>query len=181
MDAIRPSSNPIDNLAFGTLEDARRLIGSPTEPVVGDLAVNTTTVHQYCAMTEDANPSYWDRTTADEVWGGLPSPPGLLVTWALPLTWKPTGAGPHFLLATQVPLPGTTVINQSIEMEFFDAIYEGDRLTMIEELVEVSDEKDSRVGKGHFLTTRSMFHRGEQLVGVMTNVLFRFTPRAAQR
>lgn len=168
------------NLVYGTLAQARDLIGRQTKPVTGDLTVNMTTIQQFCAMTEDGNPSYWDRQTADEYWGGFVSPPGLLVSWALPLMWKPTGTGPHFLLGTQVPLPGTTVINTSIEMEFFDAIYEGDQLTMIEELVEVSDERGSRVGKGHFLTTRSMFSRSEELIAVMTSVLFRFNPKAAK-
>jgi acyl dehydratase len=166
----------MENLAFGTLADARAMIGRTTFPVTGDLAVNTTTIWQFCAMSEDGNPAYWDRDVAEECWGGLVSPPGLLVTWGLPLMWKPTGAEPHFLLATQVPLPGTTVINSSIEMEYFAPLYEGARLTMTEELVEVSEEKTARVGRGHFLTTRSTFRLDEDVVGIMTNVLFRFTP-----
>jgi hypothetical protein len=174
------SSDPMANLVYGTVDEARALIGRPTAPVTGDLMVNTTTIWQYCAMTEDGNASYWDRQLAVDHWGGIVSPPGLLVTWALPLIWKPAGAAPHFLLATQVPLPGTTVINSSIEMEFESPIYEGDRLTMTEILLAVSSEKVSRVGRGHFITTRSTFLRGPEMVATMTNVLFRYSPAEAE-
>ena len=75
------------------------------------------------------------------------------------------------------PLPGTTFINASNDVELVTPILEGDRLSVVEEVVSVSPEKRTRVGVGHFVETRDTYYRDDGvLVATNRNTLFRFTP-----
>jgi acyl dehydratase len=95
--------------------------------------------------------------------------------------WLPTTELPTPSIAIRVPLPGTTFINASNEVEFPATILEGDRLHVVEEVVSVSPAKTTRLGTGHFVQTRDEFHRADgTLVAVNRNTLFRFTPAAQQ-
>lgn len=162
--------------AVGTLEEARAMVDVPHAPTVGAIEVNEAMAKHFCAMIHDANPSYWDEEFAVATWGSRPVPPAMLLTWCMPLEWTPDAALPVAPLAMQVPLPGTTVINVSQEAEFLSPISVGDRLSMAESVVAVSDEKTTFLGTGHFVTTEMRFSCGVEHVATMTNVLFRFTP-----
>ena len=100
----------------------------------------------------------------------------MLMTWLIPLEWKPGGGKPVPLLTARVPLPGDTFINVSNEAEHFTPIRAGDHLNVVEELVDVSEAKRTSLGTGHFVTTASTYRRQDgELVARTTNVLFRFT------
>ena len=73
--------------------------------------------------------------------------------WLIPPPWQPEGRPPVASIAMRVPLPGTTFINAANDVEFLQPILEGDRLTVVEELVSVSPEKQTRLGVGHFVET----------------------------
>jgi acyl dehydratase len=158
----------------GTLEQARKMIGIETNERCGEVAVNDGMILSFCAMVEDPNPAYW---VPDEQ-GRRRAPPAMFMTWVMPPPWSPGGAKPEPLLAAKVPLPGTSLINAFNDTIFFDWARTGDRVCVTETLLEVSDEKTTALGRGHFVTTRSFFTRagsGEKLAQ-MDNVLFRFTP-----
>ena len=56
-------------------------------------------------------------------------------------------------------------------------IIEGDRLTVVEEVVSVSPEKKTKLGSGHFVETMDTFTRQDgAVVATNRNTLFRFTP-----
>jgi acyl dehydratase len=77
-------------------------------------------------------------------------------------------------------LPGTTFINAANDVEFLQPIVEGDRLTVVEELVSVSPEKQTRLGVGHFVQTLETYRRQDgAVVAKSRNTLFRFTPGQA--
>jgi hypothetical protein len=83
-------------------------------------------------------------------------------------------------IAIRVPLPGTTFINAANEAEFPLPIIEGDRLTVVEEVVSVSPEKQTKLGVGHFIETMDTFTRQDgAVVATNRNTLFRFTPAAS--
>ena len=83
------------------------------------------------------------------------------------------------MLATRVPLPGDTIINISTDSEFFRPMKAGDRLTVEEEVVDITPEKRTRIGIGHFITTQSTFRNQHgELAARNRNVLFRFTAAA---
>lgn len=164
-------------LPLGTLADARAMVGRRTPPRAATAEVSLGRVQQFCAMTRDGNPSYWDAEFATATWGGPVAPPAMLMAWLMPLEWSPTAPSPEPTLAARVPLPGTSMINGSNDTTYHLPVRVGDLLTIEEELLSVSDLKRTRLGEGHFLETLSVYRRQDgAVVAEVTNVLFRFTP-----
>ena len=147
--------------AFGSYEDALQMVGVRSEPRFAGTAVSAARIQHFAAMVRDPNPAYWDEEFAKRVWGGFVAPPALLMGWLIPPPWLPTNRPPVPSIAIRVPLPGTTFVNASNEVEFFTPILEGDRLHVIEEVVSVSPEKETRLGVGHFIETCDEFHRAD--------------------
>lgn len=167
-------------LAFGTYDDALRMVGAKSEPRIAAIAVSAARIQLFAAMVRDGNRSYWDSEFARRHWGGLLAPPALLMGWLIGPPWHPKGKGPASLIALQVPLPGTTFINAANEVEFPHPIVEGDVLTAVDELVSVSPEKGTRLGVGHFIETLETYRRQDgTVVATNRNTLFRFTPGAS--
>jgi acyl dehydratase len=166
-------------LAFGTYRDALRMVGVATEPRTAGTVVSAARIQMFAALVRDANPSYWDAGFAANTWGGLLAPPALLMGWLVPPPWLPTGEPRVTSIALRVPLPGTTFINAANEAEFPLPIVEGDRLTVVEEVLSVSPEKRTRLGVGHFVETQDTYSRHDgAVVARNRNTLFRFTPDA---
>ncbi|AXB46178.1 MULTISPECIES: FAS1-like dehydratase domain-containing protein [Pseudonocardiaceae] len=138
--------------------------------------VNEAQIAYFCALVEDADENHWDADAAGRRYGALISPPGMLMVWAFPLPWNPWGRPEHApILALDVPLPGTTLINVSTDTRFLAPMRVGDRLTFSERVESVSAEKHTALGVGHFVTTRSACRNQEgTLVATNDNVLFRY-------
>ena len=80
-------------------------------------------------------------------------------------------------IAIRVPLPGTTIVNAANDARISAADLDGDRLTIVEQVVSVSPEKQSKLGVGHFIETLDTFTRQDgAVVATNRNTLFRFTP-----
>ncbi|MCV7123158.1 FAS1-like dehydratase domain-containing protein [Mycobacterium lacus] len=159
------------------------MVGVASEPRTAATPVSGARIQLFAAMVHDGNRSYWDAEFARHTWGGLLAPPALLMGWLIPPPWKPdeqpAGGPPMASIALRVPLPGTTFINAANDVEFFRPIVEGDLLTVVEELLSVSSEKQTRLGVGHFVQTQETFRRQDgAVVAVSRNTLFRFTPGA---
>ncbi len=165
---------PFD-LQYGTYEDALKQLNVEGQPTEAEFTVNWEMIKIYCSLTEDANLSYWDEAFAKKQWGGIVAPPGLLLTWAMPLQWHPTSKRRHYFCALSLPLPGNTVINVATTTEFSQHLLLGDRITVSDRLIELSPEKSTRLGVGHFLKTKATFknQKGE-LIAEQINSLFRF-------
>jgi acyl dehydratase len=166
-----------NKLAFGSYEDALRMVGVATEPRTAGTAVSAARIQMFAALIRDGNLSYWDAEFATKTWGGLLAPPALLMGWLIPPPWLPNGEPRRASIALRVPLPGTTFVNAANDAEFLLPIIEGDRLTVVEEVVSVSPEKRTRLGVGHFVETRETYTRQDgAVVATNRNTLFRFTP-----
>jgi len=165
---------PQVDLPVGTYEEALKMIGTTTPVRTSSGAVNHAMIKLFCCTSEDANPSYWDEEAPI-------SPPSMLIHWLLPPPWEPArptdGRTAPEVLRTSVPLPGTAMVNVSVDHEYIRNVRVGERLSMVEELVAVSPEKQSHLGPGHYLTTKTTFFVGEETVAIETGVLFRFIPR----
>jgi uncharacterized protein len=105
----------------------------------------------------------------------------LLVGLLMPPPWVPNGEPPTASIAVRVPLPGTAIINASNDAEYLTPVLEGDMLSVVEQVVSVSPEKQTRLGAGHFIETLETYYRGDgAVVAKCTNTLFRFTPAGQQ-
>ncbi len=162
-------------LAFGSYEEAKAWIGRRSAIQFCEDEVNWPQIKYFCSLVRDGNPNYWDEDEARGRYGAIISPPGMLMVWSMPARWRPDGVPEQPLLATQVPLPGDTLINVSTETEFLRPMKVGDRLNVEEEVLDISPEKRTRLGVGHFVVTMGTYRnqRGE-LIARHRNVLFRF-------
>jgi acyl dehydratase len=164
-------------LPIGTLEDARALIGKRTSARPAPAEVSWGRIQHFCAMTHDGNPSYWDPAFAADAWGGIVSPPAMVEAWLMPLEWSPTAPKPVPRIMARIPLPGSSMINGGNDTTFHRPVHVGDVLSVEEELVSVSDLKQTRLGAGHFVETLSVFSNQDgEVVAEVRNTLFRFTP-----
>ncbi len=144
--------------------------------------INEAQIGYFCALVEDANENYWDRRACERRFGTLVSPPAMLMVWAFPTPWHPSGPPEHGpLLALEVPLPGATLINVGTDTSFHRPMRVGHRLTYRERITDVSPAKETRLGLGHFVTTVTQVTDDEGLhVATHENVLFRFDPGTAR-
>lgn len=155
------------------------MVGVATQPRTAGTVVSAARIQLFAALVHDGNPAYWDAEFATKTWGGLLAPPALLMGWLVPPPWEPTSRPPVAAIALRVPLPGTTFVNAANEAEFPLPIVEGDRLTVVEEVLSVSPQKRTRLGVGHFIGTQDTFRRQDgAIVALNRNTLFRFTPDA---
>jgi uncharacterized protein len=170
-----------DRPAIGTYEEALAHIGRTSRRYVAEVAVSEGSVKMFCAMIQDPNPAYWDREVANRVFGGPVAPPALVQGTVLPLPWKPTADQPQSLAVFAIPLPGRTLINVSTEAVHHRPFFVGETLSCYDEVVEISPERTTRLGIGHFITT--VFHcvdEAEEPIASITNVMFRFGAETAR-
>jgi acyl dehydratase len=158
----------------------RDLVGWESQPRQSPYPVNEAMARFWCEMVEDANPIYFDEAYARSTWlEGTLAPPAMLFTWGRPMLWPPVetkGA------VDELALDGcTTTVAVNAVQEYFLPVRYGDTLTVTNRLAAVSDEKTTRLGTGHFITTVETFRnqRGDA-VGTHTFTLFTYRPAGAQ-
>lgn len=165
------------DMPVGTYEEALALIGTQRETRFGEVPANWAMIKSFCAILEDGNPSYWDPQEAERLWGSIVAPPAMLHAWVMPLPWRPEGADRDLHIGVTIPLPGTSVINTSIDVTYERSVRVGDVISRVDTLVNVSPQKTTRIGVGHFLTTSTVYRNQEwETVAKYLNTLFRFTP-----
>lgn len=133
-------------------------------------------VADFCALVGDANPCYWDPDVATARYGGPVAPPATLMVWRFPAVWNPAGRPEHGpLIGLEVPLPVDDLINVSTDTQFFAPIRVGSRLTFVDRVLSVSDEKSTALGPGYFVTSEfdAVDDTGTK-VATNRNVMLRF-------
>ena len=161
----------------GTEEEGRAWVG---RTVVRDAPypVNRPEIGRFCAMVEDPDENHWNQDAARQRYGAVVSPPAMFMVWGFPLPWHPDGRPDHApVLALEVPLPGTTLINVATTTDFTAPMRDGDQLSFHERLTDLSPSKTTPLGTGHFLTTVTDAYRSDGAhVGTNENVMFRYEP-----
>lgn len=161
---------------MGSYEQARNWIGHRGVTRLTDAPVDESRCKLFAALSEDGNPAYWDLQWATEQFGAPLAPSGMAMSLIMPLPWKPGGvAALAPSLAVEVPLPGQTFINVDTDCEFLRPIHWGDHFSIYEEILDISTEKTTRLGSGHFVTTcMNLIDTQGQIVARLTNVLYRY-------
>jgi acyl dehydratase len=167
-------------LAFGTYAEARAMIGHEQEARYSEVPVSQAMIAFFCALIEDDNPSYWDAIWAESQWGSIVAPPAMVHVWLMPLPWRPQGADKRYTVALSVPLPGREIINAGVDVEYERHVRVGDVISAVERVDQVSPEKTTRLGVGHFVVTSATYRNQDgDLVATLTNTLFRYEPHRA--
>ncbi|WP_196189063.1 MaoC family dehydratase N-terminal domain-containing protein [Conexibacter sp. W3-3-2] len=162
---------PDTGVAVGTLEEGRDWVGRRGEVRTAPAPVCELGIRNFCSLVEDGNAAYW----IDGV-----SPPGLLLGYSFDLPWRPGGSEDRALLGQDIPLPGRYLINVACDTRFERELRVGDTVSMVEEVLAVSDEKRTRLGCGSFVTTRMTFsNQRDEVVATNDNVMVRYTPEMA--
>lgn len=164
------------------LERLRAMIGVPSAPDVARDAVNPAMIRHWCDAMTDLNPVYTDPDfAAKSIHGGSVAPPAMLNAWTMPgLPGRPRASGPNPMRALD-EAGFTSVIATNSEHEYLRYLRPGDLLHGHNELVDVSEEKQTALGRGHFVTSRATYRTetGEE-VGRMFFRLLKFRPGTAR-
>ena len=167
------------------LEELRAQRGRPASPArTAPDAVNLPMIRRWCEAMGERNPLYLDeRRAAAGPHGGIVAPPAMLEVWTMG-RFSPgaVGEGNGTLLGIQ-PLDAagfTAVVATNLEQDYVRYLRLGDVVTQNVFLEEVSDEKRTALGTGHFLNYRYEFSdQHGALVGRMRFRILKFRPARA--
>jgi uncharacterized OB-fold protein/acyl dehydratase len=169
-----------DDDAF--LDKLRGLVGRPSGPPfrAWDI-VNQAMIRHWCDAVGDANPVYTDPdAAAASVHGQIVAPPTMLQAWTMKgLVPRPSeGGGAQDELMGLLDSAGfTSVVATNCDQEYERYLHLGDDLTGEQMIEDVSAEKHTGLGDGHFVTTRTDFRdQHGDLVGTMRFRILKFRP-----
>jgi acyl dehydratase len=136
-------------------------VGSDSPSVAPD-PVNLPMIRHWAAAFEDRNPVYTDPEYASSTrFGGIVSPPLMLQTWTMATVEitgirerggspvATTGTSPLSVL-DDAGFVGTLASNSEFEVERY--LRPGDVISATTVIEAISDEKQTRIGRGHFVT-----------------------------
>lgn len=165
----------------------RALIGKPlSAPQAAPDPVNQPMIRHWAAAFEDHNPVYTDpERAAASRFGGIVAPPMMLQTWTMPTPkisgiaargGTPVETATNPLLALDEAGYIATLATNS-EFEIVRYLRLGEVITSTTEIESVSDEKQTRIGRGHFITWVTTY-RNEQgeVVGRQMFRILKFIP-----
>ena len=167
------------------------LVGKPTgsgKPAHAPDPVNQAMIRHWCYALEDMNPVYLDPEFAERSrFGGIVSPPVMLQSWTMAPP-KLTGIADRGGVPMEIRVnpmsfieeagfTGTIATNSEFEIERYPRL--GDQITAETLIEEVSDEKKTAMGVGHFVTWVTTYtdEQGEVL-GRQRFRILRFKPSA---
>ncbi len=152
--------------------------------------VSVLRINLWCDAMEDQNPVYTDEKLAlASVHGGLVAPPAALQTWSMrPLRYQHTAppatdavesaaAKPYHLLNAAGYFG---VVATNCEQEYFRYLRPGDVVSTTTSLDEVSDEKQTLIGRGFFVTTKTTFYVGDEAVGTLRFRTLHYLPNSGR-
>src|SRR4051812_30819701 len=163
-------------------EQLLRFVGqSAGPPVKAWDAVNQAMIRHWCDAVGDTNPVYTDPdAAAASVHGEIVAPPTMLQAWTMkglaPVFRSASGAQEElFRLLDDAGF--TSVVATNCDQEYVRYLHLGDLLTAESVVEDVSAEKKTALGTGHFVTTRTDFKDQDgELVGTMRFRILKFKP-----
>jgi uncharacterized OB-fold protein/acyl dehydratase len=167
------------------LEGLRQHVGTRGNPQPARDAVNAPMIRHWCDAMEDGNPVYTDPDyAAKSSHGGLVAPPTMLNAWTMvgliPRESAPGAGGrdPQGAVLAQLDAAGySSVVATNSDHEYARYLRTGDHLSGTIELLDVSEEKQTGLGIGHFVTTQTTYRDQDgEAVGAMRFRILKFKP-----
>jgi uncharacterized OB-fold protein/acyl dehydratase len=168
------------------LDELRRLVGHSSPFNSARDPVNETMIRHWCDIFDEANPVYTDATAAAaSAFRGIVAPPAMLDVWDKPglhMTRDPDN--PQSRALTVLDRHGfTSTVAVNSELEFARPLRPGELVHSTLTLDDVSEEKRTGLGVGHFVTSRISYLVGDEVVGSVLFRVLKFRPgsgRAAE-
>lgn len=165
------------------------LVGRPPhQRSVARDAVTASAIRTWCDAMGERNPVYLDHSSARAAGhDDLIAPPAMLHVWTMPglepgrpLTSGPARDGDLDEIAraelSRLGYPGT--LAASTDQKFHAPLLLGELLVAEGEYISVSDEKQTHLGPGFFLTSRTNYVTTEgRAIGTLTLATFHFAPK----
>ncbi len=158
-------------------EVRRRYIGMETAESWGRYPVEHDPIRRHCHMVEDTNPLFLDPEYAKKTkYGAVICPPSgwLAIYFASLGPWPPVFEP----LVPIVPAPGKRIINLSQEVEWFQVIRVGDRLSIKRRIADVFQRPISIDPEAVWVVSELIIgnQNGELVCVVRNTLLFHRTP-----
>jgi acyl dehydratase len=162
------------------MDEQTALVGKESPARPAPYAVNHAMARFWCEMVEDPNPIYFDEDYARSTWLEAPfAPPAMLFTWGMQPVWPEEVR--HESMIARLSLPGcTTTLAVNATQEYLLPIRYGDILTVTNQIASIGEEKTTRLGTGHFVTTLDTFrNQHNEAAGRHSFTLFIYRPPLA--
>ena len=157
--------------------------GQEADALVAPDPVNQAMIRHWVEAMGEHNPVYTDpEAAAASVHGEIIAPAVMLQAWPMQGLHgnrrEPGDTNPQTLLFNLLESEGFVgVVATNCEQEYLRMLHLGDRITTRSVIHEVSDEKHTGLGIGHFVTTRiDYFTTDGELVGQQLWRLLKFRP-----
>jgi uncharacterized OB-fold protein/acyl dehydratase len=175
---------PADDL----LSRLRAFVGVQGPVQVARHPVSAPAIADWCDAIGDGNPLYLDEEVAAKSrHGGLVAPPATLDIWDRPglpaqPRWRPAGTpaaedprSKVLRMLEEAGFVGVVAVNSELEIARY--LRPGDMLQNSQVLEDVSEEKQTALGIGHFVTTRQRYETidGEHVGDLLFRIL-KFKP-----
>ncbi|MDT9693489.1 bifunctional MaoC family dehydratase N-terminal/OB-fold nucleic acid binding domain-containing protein [Streptomyces sp. P9(2023)] len=134
--------------------------------------VNEPMIRHWCEAMGDTDPAY---SGPDAV-----APPTMLQAWTMGgLSGHTDRSGAYDELLTLLDEAGcTSVVATDCEQEYLRPLRPGDAITFDAVIESVSERKTTKLGTGHFVTTRMDVHAGGELAGTHRFRILKYAPGA---
>lgn len=168
------------------------LIGRPMgsgEAAVAPDPVNLPMIRHWVAAFDDHNPVYLDHEAAAvSRYSEVVAPPVMLQTWTMPTPMlegiaerggaprESQGEGP-LTIFDAAGFTGTLAANSEFEIERYLRL--GEVVSATNEMESISEQKQTRLGPGYFVTWVTTYRVGDEVVGRQRFRVLKFKPGAA--
>ena len=170
-------------MSVGLYEELKALVGQEGAARVAVDEVCKPMIRHWCEAMQDGNPLYTDEEYAKKSkYGSIVAPPTMLLTWTMPPLWPPRQEPPHpfEVFLERLDKAGYYgIIVTNVAQKYFRPLLPGDRITFTYKVADISPEKKTALGMGHFVTTGFTFtnQKGETVGTQSFTVLkYRFGP-----
>ncbi|MFG2093018.1 bifunctional MaoC family dehydratase N-terminal/OB-fold nucleic acid binding domain-containing protein [Streptomyces sp. NPDC048612] len=156
-----------------TYEQLKAYEGRPTSAAgVGKDLVNEPMIRHWCEAVGDTSPAY---RGADAI-----APPTMLQAWTMGgLSGHADRSGAYDELSGLLDSAGyTSIVATDCEQEYLRPLRPGDRITFDSVIESVSERKTTKLGAGHFITTRMDIHADGVPAGTHRFRVLKYAPAA---
>jgi uncharacterized protein len=175
------NGDAIVTAADAIMEAAARMAGAgESGPRAARDPVNLPMIRNWAEAIGDANPVYTDaEAAARSVHGRLVAPPAMAQVWTM-RGLHPSGEpddDPLGLMSEVLDEAGfTSVVATNCEQEYYRYLRHGEQVTVRARLESVTGPKQTSLGEGWFVTTRSTWCVGDEPVASMMFRILKFRP-----
>jgi uncharacterized protein len=189
----RPDQEPLRGPSDALFAQLRALVASKGPVQTARHPITATAIADWCDAIGDTNPLYVDdEAAAKSRHGGIVAPPATLDIWDRPglpaqarfrAVDKPPAADPRskaLRLLEDAGFVGVVAVNS--ELEIVRYLRPGDVLQNTQSLEDISPEKQTALGTGHFVTTRQRYETSDgEHVGDLLFRILKFKPSSVHQ